>query len=49
MSAKVTGTLSTVDHMLRGTPDTGECAAGILEVTGMARPGHVSLRFATSP
>ena len=49
MSAEVTGTLPTVDHMLRGTPDAGECAVGILEVTGMARPGHVSLRFATSP
>lgn len=29
--------------------DAGECARGILEATGMARPGHVSLRFPASP
>lgn len=40
-----TGNLCALGHMLHGAPGTGECVAGILEVTGMARPGHVSLRY----
>lgn len=49
VSEEVTGALCAVDQMLHASLGAGECVAGILEVTGVTRPGCISLRFTMSP